>query len=392
MMRPTAFIVAMGLLGSAPAAQEGSPPGEWPTAPPAAVGLDPRVLASIDADIAAGKYGYVDTMLVIRHGKIAYERTYEHDYDRIYRREAHVAGPLNAHHSTGPYNYFNTWWHPNYRRGDLHTMQSVSKTVTSAVIGIAVGRREFPSLDTPVLSFFDVNQVANVDDRKRRMTIRHLMTMTAGLDWNEDLPYTDPGNSAIAMEASFDWVKFTIGRPMAREPGTSFQYCSGATELLSHVFHAATGRDIEEYAVEHLFEPLGIRRHFWKRSPTGLVDTEGGLFLAPRDLARIAHLYLRDGTWEGKQVVPAEWVKASTVPSVTVSRAGVKYGYMWWLYPYGRKGRLAVTGLGFGDQLPIVLAEHDMVVVFTGWNVLPDRPSLGPRVAIDRVLEAVRPR
>lgn len=347
------------------------------------------MLAAFDADIAAGKYGYVDSMLVIRHGKIAYERAYKHDYDRIYAQDARTRGPLNPHNSSGPYNYFHPWWHPFHQRGDLHTMQSVTKTVTSIVIGIAVGRGQFPSLDTPVLTFFDKAQVANVDERKQRMTIRHLLTMTAGLEWDEDLPYADPKNAAIVMEASTDWVRFTIDRPMAHEPGTSFRYNSGATQLLSHIFSAATGADIEEYAAKHLLAPLGISRYFWKRSPTGLVDTEGGLYLAPRDLAKIAYLFLKNGVWDGRQVVPADWVRASIAPSIPTGNANVMYGYKWWLYPYGKDGKLAFGGSGFGGQHPIVVPELDLVIVFTGWNILPDRPSLTPRVAIDRMLDAV---
>ncbi len=393
-MRGTSWIFAAvltALLVHSPTAQSQWPTKTWPSSAPRAVGLDPTILARLDADIASGKYGYVDSMLVIRHGKVAYERTYKHDYANIYRQEARTPGPLNAHDPSSPYNYFNPWWHPYYRRGDLHTMQSVTKSVTSVVIGIAAARREFPSLDTPVLTFFDAGKIANIDDRKRRITLRHVLTMTTGLDWNEDLPYADPKNAASLMEASFDWVKFTIDRPMSEEPGTKFQYSSGATQLLSHVFRSATGQDIEEYAIQHLFAPLGITRHFWKRSPTGLVDTEGGLYLAPRDLAKIAYLYLKKGVWEGKQIVPSEWVDASIAPSVTVPArgAGVKYGYKWWLYEYGTDSRIAFGGSGFGGQRPIVLPELDLVMVFTGWNILPDTPNLTPRAAIDRVLEAV---
>jgi len=383
--------VFAGLVVQSVAAQQGPwSTATWPSSTPRTVGLDPRVLAAFDADIAAGKYGYVDSMLVIRHGRVAYERTYKHDYDRIYATEARTPGPLNAHDSSGPYNYFNPWWHPFYRRGgDLHTMQSVTKSVTSVVIGIATGRHEFPSLDTPVLTFFDVAKVANVDDRKRRMTIRHLLTMTTGLNWNEDLPYANPNNACSLMEASFDWVQFTISRPMVQEPGKTFQYSSGATQLLSHIFRSATGKDIEEYAAQHLFAPLGIGNHFWKRSPTGLADTQGGLYLAPRDLAKIAYLYLNGGMWEGKSIVPADWVKASTTPSITASAAGVKYAHKWWLYPYGKQGRLAFGAGGFGGQFAIVVPELDLLFIFTGWNILPDRPSLTARVALDRVLEAV---
>ena len=167
-------------------------PESWPVSTPEAVGLDPKVLEAFDADIAAGKYGYVDSMLVIRRGKRVYDRSYRHDYDKIYGKEAKEQSALNAHDPTGPYNYFNPWWHPFYRRGDLHTLQSVTKTVTSVIIGAAAARGEFPDIGTPVLKFFDESKVANVDERKRRVTIRHLLTMTGGFDWNEEPPLQRP--------------------------------------------------------------------------------------------------------------------------------------------------------------------------------------------------------
>ncbi len=386
-----AFLFA--LVGVSAQAQTSPYTSQWPAATPGAVGMDQGAIRSFDSDISAGKYGYIDSMLIIRHGKVAFDRSYPHDYDRIYSAEAAAPGPLNAHDRTGPYNYFNPWWHPFYRRGELHSLQSATKTVTSVVIGIATARKEFPSLDTPVLKYFDASKVANVDDRKRRLTIRHLLTMTAGLDWNEDLPYDDPNNSASVMEASFDWIGQVINRPMAREPGTEFRYNSGATQLLSHIFTTATGKDIEEYARQHLFAPLGIVQHFWKRSPTGLIDTEGGLYLRSHDLAKIGYLYLNNGVWEGKALVEPEWVKASVTPGSTDRPNGVKYGYKWWLIPYGKEdARLAWAAQGFGGQRVIVFRDYDLVVVFTGWNILPDRPALSGRVAVDRVLAAVTDR
>jgi CubicO group peptidase (beta-lactamase class C family) len=364
-------------------------PETWPVSTPQAVGLDPKVLAELDADIASGKYGYVDSMLVIRHGQLVYDRSYPHDYDQIYGKEAKEPGALNAHDPTGPYNYFNPWWHPFYRRGDLHTMQSVTKTVTSVIIGVATARGEFPDLGTPILKFFDESKVANVDEHKRRVTIRHLMTMTGGFDWNENLPYNDPNNSCSQMEAAFDWVQFAIDRKMACEPGTVFNYSSGETELLAHIFHAATGRDIEEYATEHLFAPLGIERFYWKRSPSGPVDTEGGFYLNPHDLAKIAYLFLKKGVWQGRPIVTPEWVKDSISPKVEVARNGAKYGLTWWLFPYGDGSRLAWAGSGLGGQMPIVVPEQDLVLVFTAWNILPDRPHLGHKEAIGRVLRAI---
>ena len=364
----------------------------WPQANPADLGFDVEALDAFEDDISNGKYGYVDSILVIRHGKVALERYYEHDYSAIYAKEARTPGPLVVHDPTGPYNYFNSWWHPYYRRGDLHSMQSVTKSVVSAVIGIAIGRNEFPSLDTPVLSFFDREKVKNVDERKEAMTVRHLLTMSTGLDWNEDVPYTDPANTFTIMAVSPDWVQYTLDRPMAGAPGEVFKYNSGATLILGHIFRLATGIDLEEYAAQHLFAPIGLENYMWKRTPQGLADAQEGLYVTSRGIAKIAYLFLKGGAWEGQQVVPEEWVRASVEPSVSVTPDGaIEYGYKWWLYRYQYDGdhQVAFAGVGFGGQRPIVLPELDMVIVTTGWNILPDLPILGPRVAIQRILEAV---
>ncbi|MGQ0650441.1 MAG: serine hydrolase domain-containing protein [Gemmatimonadaceae bacterium] len=384
-------IAVATLLSSTSATAQAAPGRTWPTATPAAVGLNARTLDSIDTEIAAGRYGYVDRLLVIRRGRIAYDRRYTHDYDRIYGDSARAQSPLNAHDLTSPYNYYSPWWHPTYRRGELHTLQSVTKTVTSVVIGTAIMRGDFPSVDTPVLSFFDTTKVANVDGRKRRMTVKHLLTMTGGFDWNENLPYVDPKNSAVGMEASYDWVKFTIDLPMAREPGAQFNYSSGESQLLSHIFRRVTGIDIEEYASRHLFAPLGIEQWFWKRTPAGLVDTEGGLYLEARDLARIWYLFMKNGSWNGTQVVSPEWVRASITPAIAVSPApnAPKYGYKWWLYQNPvDTSRLVWSGSGFGGQLPMAFPELDLVVVFNGWNILPGRPSMPLRRMMERLVKA----
>ena len=154
MLRSSLPLFATLISISAAYAQDPFPTKGWPKAEPAAVGLDSAALGSLDADIAGGKYGLVDTMLVIRCGKQVYERAYAHDYGKIYGKLAKTAGPLN-HDVNGPYNYFSPEFHPYFHHGDLHTMQSVSKTVTSATIGIAMLRKEFPAeLDSPILKYF----------------------------------------------------------------------------------------------------------------------------------------------------------------------------------------------------------------------------------------------
>src|ERR1700757_3220505 len=184
----------------------------WATASPTSVGLDEQVLLKLDKDIASGKYSQMmDSFAVFRCGKKVFERTYPHDYEKIYGKEAGERGPLNAR-TIGRYNYFDPYWHPYYHGTDLHTMQSVSKTVTSIIIGVAMQRGDFKAgLDTPVLKYFDTSKVKNVDERKRRITLRDVLTMTAGLQWQEDdVPYDDPRSDSSLMEATDDWVQYGV--------------------------------------------------------------------------------------------------------------------------------------------------------------------------------------
>jgi CubicO group peptidase (beta-lactamase class C family) len=372
-------------------AQEKTSTKEWPLIQPSAAGFDAAALTALDADIAGGKYGLVDSMLIIRDGKQVLVRSYPHDYGKIYGELATREGPLN-HDVHGPYNYFSAEFHPYYQHSDLHTMQSVSKTVTSITIGIAMGRKEFPAdLDTPILKYFDEYKIANLDERKRRMTLRHLLTMTAGLEWNEDLPYNDPKNSADVMESKHDWVEYVINQPMAAEPGKVWVYSSGATQLLSHIFKKATGKNVDQYAAEHLFQPLGIAYH-WKQSPTGLPDTEGGLYISSSSLAKIGFLSLKNGMWEGKQIVPADWVRVSVKPAMNIEDEGRHwgYGFQWWLQPWGKlPEKFAWAARGFGGQDLRVVPEYNLIVVSTGWDILPHDKE--PRHdELERIIAAVR--
>lgn len=390
-MKPAALLLgAICLTGTmAPAAVSQMKPSEATAATD--LGFNATALSQFDQEIASGKYGNVDSLLILRHGKVAFDHTYAHDYTAIYGEQAKKTQALNPHDPGGPYNYFNPWWHPYYRNGGtLHSEQSVTKTVTSIVIGIATTRGEFPSLDTPVLKFFDGSRVANIDDRKRHLTLRNLITMTVGMKWNDDVPYDDPTNATSLMEASPDWVQYFIDQPMAEQPGTHFYYNDGAPEALAYIFRKATGQDIEEYAAKHLFQPLAIDQWFWKRNPQGLADTEGGLYLDRHDVAKLMLLFHHDGLWQGNRIVSSDWVKQSIAPSVKVGeKSGVQYGYLWWLYPYAKDDpRIAFGGSGFGGQLPIVLPDEDIVVVVNAWNLL-DGPQLGTRTVISRVRAAL---
>jgi CubicO group peptidase (beta-lactamase class C family) len=356
----------------------------WPKGTPGIAGLDEGVLARFDADVAGGKYMFIDSFQVFRCGTEVFARKYAHDYGQIYGKEAKTKGPLNAR-LTGPYNYFDPDWHPFYHGTDMHSMQSVSKTVTSVIFGVAITRGDFKAgLNTPILKFFDVARVKNVDDRKRRMTLKDVLTMTTGLNWNEEVPYDDPRSDSSLMEATDDWVQYVIDKPMAEEPGKVFNYSSGATELLAYIFQKETGQDIDAYGEKYLFAPLGIKHH-WKRTYLGVIDTEGGLYLSGEDLAKIGYLYLHDGLWDGKQVVSKDWVKESLKPYIDAEEH-FRYGFKWWLYPLN--GKFVWMARGFGGQELMVFPEENLIVVFTGWEILKDPAPT--KDLIDRLLPAIK--
>lgn len=383
----SAGLASMGVGGATEGSSVTWPTRGWQVGTPASVGLDEGTLDNLDRDLAAGKYGIVDSLRVFRCDEEVFTRRYPHDYSKIYAKEAVTKGPLNAR-LTGRYNYFDPVWHPYYHGTDLHTMQSVSKTFTSAIIGIARTRRDFKAgLETPVLKYFDVAKVKNVDDRKRRMTLKDVLTMTTGLDWEEDVPYDDPSSDSSLMEATDDWVQYVIDKPMAHEPGTVFNYSSGATELLAYIFKKETGQDIEAYGEKYLFAPLGIRHH-WKRTYLGLVDTEGGLYVSGSDLAKLGYLYLHEGMWDGKRIISEDWVKQSLTPYIDTGWQGLKYGFKWWLHPRKDGKGLVWMGIGFGGQRLMVFPDEQMIVTFTGWDILKD-PAVDADLA-ERVIPSIR--
>jgi CubicO group peptidase (beta-lactamase class C family) len=353
----------------------------WPESSPQAQGLDAGVLEALHREFTEGKHGYIDGMLVVRNGAVVFERSYRHDYDRLFVGKGAPA----------LYNYYDPEWHPYWKRTELHTMQSVSKSVTSALVGIALRRGEIPDLDARVMPYF-TDFRTTPDPRREAMTLRDVLTMTTGIAWDESsVPYTDPRNNCAVMEGKEDWIQYVLEQPMAEAPGRTFVYNSGATQLLSYLIKKVSGKEADDYAKEHLFGPLGVE-YAWKRTPRGLADTEGGLYLRPRDLAKLGLLYLKDGVWEGKRILPEGWARDSTAWRVNTSRGQRGYGYKWWVFSRQGPGTYDVFyASGYGGQYLIVVPALDLLAVFTGWNIY-DKPALDPGIAFTRVLAAVKER
>lgn len=325
-------------------------------------------LEELDREIKRGRHGQVDSILVVRHGEVVFERHYQHDYQKLFEGSPGYRLPR------GPYNYQDPDWHPYYQGEDLHSLQSVTKTVTAACVGIAVKRGEL-NLDEPVARYVGVNP---------SMTLRDLLMMRAGIAWNEDVPYDHPDNDWAAMERSSDWLNYVLTRPTDSQPGEKFVYNSGATILIAEILRQATGMQVDRYAERYLFGPLGIDDYYWKLSPTGLPDTQGGLYLSPRSLARFGELYLN----KGEGLFPEGWVKESLAPSPIAEGDDWKFGLHWWLLP-SSEGYVP-TALGYGGQKLFIIPGRGMVVVFTGWSLF-DGPNLGTPAALDRILKGAAP-
>ncbi len=313
-----------------------STPSDWPTASPAEHGLDPAALRSLADTIREDReFPDLHSLLVIRHGVLVFEE------------------------------YFH-----GHRAGALHTLQSVSKSLTSGLVGIALDRGDLRSVDERVLDFFPGrDDIDNLDDRKRAMRVEDLLTMRSGTDYHER-GYNSPHDQLNSL--SRGWDRFYLDRPMVRRPGTHFLYDSGGVILLSSLIEARTGMHADRYAAQHLFGPLGIEQWDWYRNREGHPHTGGGLDLSSRDMARFGQLYLQGGSWDGRQVVSRDWVTASTRRHVVFDPPRgdeVGYGYLWWILrpdPGGNGRQDIYAAMGFRAQYIFVVPEHDMVVVVTG--------------------------
>ncbi len=356
----------------------------WETSTPDKEGVDTQILENIHQDIQSGKYGLIDHFLVIRHGKIIVDHSYKQDYESI------AAGYDTANFQ---FNYDHPDWHPYYKSTNLHSLQSVTKSVTSALLGIAMDEGLIKSTDIqPMMMFNGYEQ--DMDPRRLAITLEDLLTMRSGIQWDEMTDYDD-NNSCIIMELKDDWIQFVLSQPMKTDPGTAFDYNSGVSVLLGKLVRIATGKRIDKWAEEKLFGPLGITEYDWKETPLGEMDTEGGLYLSAHDLAKVGYLFLQDGKWEGTQIISEEWVQKSTSPiipdiSPSNNRKDSGYGYQWWV-PLNENGATKLfAGNGYGGQFLMVSPEHDLVVVFNGWNI-HGRSELSSRMATqDRILPAIK--
>lgn len=266
----------------------------------------------------------------------------------------------------------------------LHDLRSVSKSVVSACIGIAIDQGKIKSVHQKVFDFFDDYKEYSVDG-KDQLTVKHLLTMTTGLEWNEDVPYDNPENSEIQMDQSDDRIGFVLSRKLTSAPGTSWNYNGGTTELLAAIIQRTTGKNVYEFAKEYLFKPMGIINSEWTNSTgTAVPAAASGLRLTPRDMLKFGILYLNEGCWGTTQIIPKAWVEVSLMPYITFGRNNnVGYGYQFWIFNFKVQGKSFTlpTAVGNGDQRIFIDKRNDLLVVATAgnyniWNIKNDAEAI----------------
>jgi CubicO group peptidase (beta-lactamase class C family) len=280
-----------------------------------------------------------------------------------------------------------------YQADTLHSLNSCTKSVSSALIGMAIDQGLIRGVDQRLVSFFPGRTIANLDARKQAITLKDLLSMTSGLDWPEwSTAYTSPENIIRQMLLSPDPIQFVLDRPMETDPGTLFNYDTGGSNLLSAILEQKAGKNALDFARLNLFEPLGISKVFWATAQNGMYRGGEGLLLTPGDMAKFGYLYLQRGAWEGRQVISKAWIEASTTEQISTGSqayAGNQYGYQWWL-GWMQSPRSFVAS-GYGGQYIFVIPEKNMVVVFTGELSVPAYDDVLPKTLTETyILPAVQ--
>jgi CubicO group peptidase (beta-lactamase class C family) len=253
--------------------------------------------------------------------------------------------------------YFN-----GYDSDDLHPCFSVTKSVSSALIGIALKNGYIDSVDVYMRDYFRDHQEMYWSDGKDKITVKNMLTMRSGLEWEElATPYSDPRNSHNRMTRTSDRIGFVLQH--------AFEYNTGTSNMFAVIIREATMMPIDSFAQDYLFQPLGITDVYWNRDPRGnplAGGSRGGVMLSPRDMAKFGFIYLNHGEWNDIQVVPPEWIEESISLHVNFG-GGRGYGYQWWITVFNIDDRNidAIYALGYGGQYIFVIEDLSMVVVFT---------------------------
>lgn len=333
-------------------------------------GFDVASLKSVDMDesliekavsgILSGRYGEVHSMLIYKNNKLVFEEYF----------------PGHSYQWDGE-NHYGDWvtWN-SYMK---HSVFSVSKSITSACIGIAIDQGFIENVHQSIFDYLPEYENLKLDG-KEKITIEHLLTMTSGLEWDEwSAPPSSLDNDIVGIWVCEDPIACVLERHIENDPGTSFTYSGGNMIVLGEILKNAAGMNIDEFSKKYLFGPLGINTANWSQQfKNGVFEAAGGLEITPRDMTKIGVVYLNNGVWNDQQIIHDKWVmkSADAYPGNTrINIPGVdsgwkSYSYSWWIdsfFKSAEKVNMFFAG-GWGGQKIIVIPELDAVVVFTGGN------------------------
>lgn len=347
-------------------------PGASAFAPgvPAESGFPADLAERLEAGFRSGLLRPLHGVLLARDGRILLER-YAPGPDQVWGRPV---GDVDF----GP--------------DTLHDLRSVTKSVTALLYGIALARGQVPIPDAPLHAAFPEFPDLAADPARAGITVRHALTMTLGLRWDESLPYTDPRNSEIAMEQAPDRLRFILEQPVVAPPGARWTYGGNATTLLGALITRGTGRSLPDFAREALFAPLGITRFEWHGRGPGAESAASGLRLTLRDLAKIGELLRTGGSWDGRPVVPRDWLAATAAPAIGIED-GLRYGLHWYLGAH-RAGGAAHPWIGAfgngGQRLWSLPAAGLTFAIFSGHYDQPEAWITPTRIWREIVLANLR--
>ncbi len=268
------------------------------------------------------------------------------------------------------------------RAGRPANVKSVSKSVISALVGIAIHRRLIASVREPIAQYFPGVVDGAADAAKRRITIEDLLTMRSGLE-------STSGRNYGAWVRSPNWVRFVLTRPLEATPGETIEYSTGNTHLLSAILTRVTGTNTWQFARDALARPLGISLVRWTRDPQGIYFGGNEMLMTSRDMISFGELYLNRGRAGGKQIVPDSWIEASFVPRGRSYWSDQQYGYGWWIRELS--GHRAYFAWGFGGQYIFVLPELELVIATTSSTAVGEERRSHRRGVFDLVEELVIP-
>ena len=279
---------------------------------------------------------------------------------------------------------------PGKTRATTHHIRSVTKSILSMLVGIAVAQGIIDRLDRSILDYFTDVPLKDSDPRLAQVTVAHLLTMTAGFAWDES---DDKAVSDWFFSGQRSAINDALTRPIVHEPGTVFNYDSPTADLLATLLARANGCDLQSFAVEQLFAPLGIQHFTWEQDPAGYYRGSAGSELRAIDLAKIGQLYLQQGQWQGQQIIPAAWVEQSVVTQAVVNPA-YGYGYLWWVQE--QEAPHFYSAVGYGGQFILIAPAEQIVVVATHewWEIGSEAAGKQStdfhRAVFAKVLESVR--